>query len=798
MILIIAEKPSLGRNIAAGIGDMKKRDGYLEGQGYIISWAFGHLFSLCDIEAYSESPTESTGERVRWTMDNLPCFPKEFRFELRRESRGGKNVTDSGVERQFATLRALCARPDVDTIVNAGDADREGEIIVRLCIDHAIPNGGKKLLRLWLPDQTPETVKKALTEMKDESEYDRLAAEGFARTYIDWLYGVNLTRYATLRTGTLLRVGRVIIPIVKAIYDRDLSIRNFVPGKYYALVSKEKTKGEEVELVSKKKFDEDRLVDAEALARKYNESGAVVTSVKRKKDTLAPGKLYSLSKLQNVLGKKYKMSMKDSLEIIQKLYERGFLTYPRTNSEYLATAEKDKIRKIVENVGKMGYPVAFREDKTIFDDSKIESHSALTPTYKIPSKDVLSEQEALVYGTVFRRFVAVFCAEKCVVSRTEITIHVGGDNDFAEDFVLKGTVLIEPGWTKYDDRPQKDKILPDLQKGDAVNIDFKPTEKETSPPRHYTIETLNNYLKNPFREEKAAAKEAAEAGETDTAEGSENDAEDYRAIFEGLELGTEATRTGIIDNAKNSGYIALNKDVYTILPGGEFLIESLALMQISMDKYKTSEMGKALKKVFHGSMTVEESVALAEREIAEIFEKREESAPETDSDTGFAFERIGACPLCGGDIRKIRGFYGCSGYKNGCKFGVSTVICKRAISVSNVKLLLENGRTAIIRGFVSKNGKNFDAALKLDENGKAIFDFEERARKSPPLPSETLKCPKCGEPILKGKAAYGCAGYKNGCDFRIPFVAQDGTSVSDEMVPGLLLRYRADGCTGGD
>ena len=789
MVLIIAEKPSLGRNIAAGIGDMKKRDGYLEGEGYIISWAFGHLFSLCDIEAYGDhkDAPQDTETPTRWTMDNLPCFPEEFRFELRKDTRAkGRATVDSGVERQFMTLRMLCHRPDVDTIVNAGDADREGEIIVRLCIQHAAPPPEKRLLRLWLPDQTPETVRKALAEMKEERDYDDLASEGFARTYIDWLYGVNLTRYATLRTGTLLRVGRVIIPIVKAIYDRDMAIRNFVPGKYYALVSKEKTDGEEVELVSKKKFDEDKLYEAQELSKKYNESGAVVTSVKRKKDTLSPGKLYSLSKLQNLLGKKYKMSMKESLEIIQRLYERGFLTYPRTNSEYLATAEKDKIRRIVGNIAKMGYPVAFREDKTIFDDSKIESHSALTPTYKIPQKDALSEKEALVYGTVFRRFVAVFCAEKCVVSRTEITIRVGGDNDFAEDFVLKGTVMLEPGWTKYDDRPQKDKLLPNLSKGDPVNIDFKPTEKETSPPRHYTIETLNNYLKNPFREEKAAAKEATESGDTET-EGSENDAEDYRAIFEGLELGTEATRTGIIDNARNSGYIALTKDVYTILPGGEFLIESLAAMQISMDKYKTSEMGKALKKVFRGKMTVKESVSLAEREIAEIFDKKAGEDLSTDSDTGFAFETIGKCPLCGGDIRKIRGFYGCSGYKDGCKFGVSTSICKRAISVSNVKLLLENGRTGIIRGFVSKNGKTFDAALKLDENGKAVFDFEARDRErapkvSPPVPI----CPKCGGRIVKGRTAYGCANWKEGCEFRIPFVSEDGTEVDDAAVVRIL------------
>lgn len=715
MILIIAEKPSLARNIAAGIGPMQRRQGYLEGQGYLITWAFGHLFSLCDIESYAPSPD---GDH-RWTMKNLPCFPQEFRFELRRTP---DKQADAGVEQQFEVIRTLCNREDVDTIVNAGDADREGEIIVRLCIQNAL-NTPKQRKRLWLPDQTPQTVAKALKEMKDETDYDNLAAEGFARTYIDWLYGVNLTRYATLKTGTLLRVGRVIVPIVKAIYDRDLSIRNFVPGKYYAMVSREETNGEIVELTSKQKFAENEFYRAQEMCAKYNATGAVVTAVKNKKEKLSPGKLYSLSKLQNMLGKKYKMSMQESLSIVQGLYEKGYLTYPRTNSEYLATAEKDKIRQILAACAKLGYPVQFKDHKGIFDDSKIESHSALTPTYKIPSKDQLSEREMQVYSAVFRRFVAVFCAEECLVFRTEITIAVGE----LEEFVLKGMIMLEKGWTKYDDYTQKDKVLPALKKGDPVNIAFRPTEKETSPPKHYTIETLNNYLKNPFKEDKKAAKDSLENEE----QLGFDDSADYQAIFEGLELGTEATRTGIIDNARKSGYIDLKKDVYTILPGGEFLIEALTQLQITMDKYKTSQLGQALKKVYRGNMSVQDSVKLAEREIEEVFERRFDEAFTRENDTGEIGEVVARCPLCNKDVIRQRSFYGCSGYKDGCKFSVSISICRRFISVSNLKDLIEKGRTSVISGFVSaKTGKTFDAALRLD-GGKAVFDFE----KSTPKPT---------------------------------------------------------------
>ena len=706
MVLIIAEKPSLARNIIAGIADktMTKRDGYYIGERYIVSWAFGHLFSLADIESYSPS---SEG---RWTLDNLPCIPEKFKFELRRSD--DKKRVDAGIKKQFEIISTLCNRSDVDTIVNAGDADREGEIIVRLCVDNALKTK-KVQKRLWLPDQTPETVSRALLEMKDESEYDNLAGEGYARTYIDWLYGVNLTRYATIKTGKLLRVGRVIAPIVRAIYDRDMEIRNFQPEKYYVIQSAEKTGGEKVELVSKQKFTKDELSKAEEQSRLYNDTGAVVTSVNSKKDNIFPGKLYSLSTLQNVLGEKYKMSMTDSLKIIQKLYEEGYLTYPRTNSEYLATAERDKIKAIISNVSKLGYPVKFRDSKYIFDDSKIEAHSALTPTYKIPNKEKLSPDEAKVYSTVFRRFVAVFCAEECIAEKSEIKIKVGE----LEEFSLKGTVILEPGWTKYDDYNKKDKILPHLSVGDEVKLGFAPKEKETAPPKHYTITTLNNYLKNPFKDDKAKAKELEENGEVD-------DAEDYRAIFEGLELGTEATRSGIIDNAKKSGYIELKKDVYRILPGGEHFIESLGRLSINMDKYKTSELGKALKSVYRGEMTVEASVKLAEAEIREVFSKGGADIPTVRGvDTGKYGDIVGKCPVCGRDVVRGKFSYGCTGFAEGCKFRVGINICRRDIPIEEMRRLVETGSTSVLDGFISKNGRRFDSRLVV-KDGAAVFNFD--------------------------------------------------------------------------
>lgn len=705
MKLIIAEKPSLARNIAGAIGNMKNSGGCMVGGEYIVTWAFGHLFSLCDVEDYYEDEEKGRG----WTMKNLPCFPEKFRFELKKDK--NKNV-DPGIKKQFEVIKTLCNREDVSEIINAGDADREGEIIVRLCVNNALETE-KPQKRLWLPDQTPQTINEALGALKEESEYENLANEGFARTYIDWLYGVNLTRYATLKAGSLLRVGRVIVPIVKAIYDRDMSIKNFKPEKYYAVVSKAKTGGEEIELASKTKFGGKELEAAKRFCDEYNQKKAVVKSKKTKKDIVAPGKLYSLTKLQNVLGKKYKMPMNESLEIVQGLYEKGYLTYPRTNSEYLATAEKGKIKKILDSVSKLGYNVEFKDKKTIFDDSKIESHSALTPTYKIPDKSKLSEKEFLVYSAVMRRFAAVFCAEPCLAEKSEIKIDLQG----AEEFSLKGTVIVQKGWTKYDDYNKKDKLLPPLEKGDEINVDFKPVEKETSPPKHYTIETLNNYLKNPFREEKAQANlKEAEAKEE------QNDEEDYKAIFDGLELGTEATRTGIIDNAKKSGYISLKKDVYSILPAGENLIKQLDGMNIIMDKFKTAELGKALKSVFKGNMSVDESLKICQNEISAVFNSKKTS-PEEDKDIGFMGAEVGSCPLCGKKVVRTNFGYGCTGYKEGCKFSSNFYILGRAVSFSNMQLLLETGSTAKIKGFVSqRTGKEFDAYLVLEE-GKIKFKF---------------------------------------------------------------------------
>ena len=460
MIVIIAEKPSLAKNIADAIDPkMKRNNGYFENDQYIVTFAFGHLFRLYDIEQYDGLPPT---EKVKWTLDNLPYYPEEFRFGLQK---------DEGIINQFKIIRTLINRDDCHCIVNAGDSDREGEIIVRLVIKYALKKD-VPIKRLWMPDQTPKTIREELAIMRDDSYYDNLANEGFARTYIDWLYGINLSRYASLKANHLIRVGRVIAPIVQAIYKRDMAITNFVPRKYYVLTSKEKTNEEVVELTSKKEFDGDKLNNAREEANRLNTLKAIVTNVTSEKKTISPGKLYSLSKLQGELGKKYKMSLDESLKIVQDLYEKGYVSYPRTPSQYLAENEKPKFKEIINNFVNLGVNLKFKDSKQIFDDSKIESHSALTPTYKIPKKSELSEKEYQVYQTIVHRFFAVFSKEDLIVSRSTIEIDLGGE----EQFKLTGDVVLNKGWTVFEDRERKDKVLPNLQIGDVVNINFQPVE----------------------------------------------------------------------------------------------------------------------------------------------------------------------------------------------------------------------------------------------------------------------------------------------------------------------------------
>lgn len=707
--LIICEKPSLARNVLSALQTREsftKYDGYYESSSFVISYAFGHLFELYEPSDYQFGVNSK--EKDKWTMSALPIIPKQFEYKLKNAPK--KRSPDAGVKAQFQTLNRLCHRSDVDSVLHCGDADREGELIVRNILNQA--KNTKPVYRLWLPEQTKNTILQAVDQAKPDTQYDNLADEGYARTYIDWLYGMNLTRYISLASGRFpgFPAGRVLCAIVEAIDTRDTEIENFQVSDYYQSQHQGTKSGVEYTLTtSKKEPDKEK---AEAHTKELNTSGdLVVQSVESKQTVAKPPKLYSLSKVQGVLSKRYKMPMKKSLQIIQSLYEKGYLSYPRTNTEYLAEDEKDKVKDILATLTKHGYSVKFRDGKTIFDDSKIESHSALTPTYKFPTG--LTGDEQKVYDTILNRFCAVFCKEDCILDKTKVVIRAGN----GELFTLNGSVVRQQGFLKYEPS-NKNKEIPAFEQGETLPPKFQTITKQTTPPAHYTVETLMNYLKNPYKQELAEG----------PAEDEDMSEEDYKAMFAGIEIGTEATRTGIIENAKNDEYIVEKKGSFYIQPRGRDLIRYMKDLGVNLSKTKSVELGKLLKSVNHGEITVQDAVDVVEKEL------RSEIDPQKGAKLQMAEgKEIGICPICGGRVYDFGGkTYTCENRNydrktkqvSGCPFTVwKSGKYYPDLPEEEMKSLLETGvtKTKIIHG-TSKRGP-WEAYLALNTSygdGKTI------------------------------------------------------------------------------
>lgn len=696
--LIIAEKPSLAKNIVAAItpkpkwvAGKSKNSGHYENEDYIVSYAFGHLLKLNDAEDYNS-------DYKSWDIIHLPIIPDEFKY---------KAPTDSGAKAQLALLKALIKRADVDKIVNAGDSDREGEIIIRNILDSA--KNKKAVYRLWMPDQTPKTIKAELKKMRPGSDYDNLASEGYARTYIDWLYGINLTRLVTKKAGQLFRVGRVTSPIVTAICERDREIAKFVPKKYYVATHE----ADGLKLTSKHKLDTKK--ESDELCDKYNKAKTVVSAVKSERKVNPRPKLFALSDLQGVAGSTHKYAPKKTLDIVQKLYEAGYVSYPRTDCRYMANNEKSKAKDIIAAIKKTGYNnsalIDFRDDKNIFDSSKVEAHSAITPTYKIPDINKLSKDEKAIYEIILRRFMATFWIEDYVTERTSVEI----DNGY-EVFKLSGDVVVSKGFTAIES-VRKQSELPPLKKGDVITPDFKSVEKETTPPDHYTVETLNAYLRNPFsKKEKSSV-----GGDSDTEE----------ALKE-IELGTEATRAGLIEAAVVSGYITLINNKYGITSNGECYTDALAELDIDMTKSKTLELGVLMKKIARGAEPLEAVISKAKQDVEDVCRQAVKlDVSKKPIGYGEAYQErrntmaenltLCTCPKCGKAIKENSKAFSCEDKECGCViFKTDRFFEKfnKHMTASIAKELFTKGQ-AHVKGLKSaRTGKLFDATVKADFSGR--------------------------------------------------------------------------------
>ena len=672
--LIIAEKPSLARNIASALDIRVNKEGYMENEKYIVSWAFGHLFKLRDVDGY-------VGEKRKWSEVKLPFFPKEFEFELKN---------DSGIKKQYKILKNLINSKEVDEIVNAGDADREGQIIVDIIIN-AIKTD-KKIKRLWLPEQTEVTIRKAINNLEDNFKYKNLHNEGLARTYMDWLMGINLTRYISLKSNMLFPVGRVLIPVIKYIYDRDLTIKNFIPEKYFTIESETMCNGTLLKLICDKKYNLLELEKAKSYSYELNRNKGIVKDIIEKEIILNPPKLFSLSKLQSKLSKENKISFAKSLETIQKLYEKGFITYPRTNTEYLAEEEKDKVKELIKLYS--DYRLEFKDSKKIFDSSKIESHSAVMPTLKIPDMNSLNLEEKIIFETIRNRFISNFLKEQTIINQTEIKIAVRN-----EIFNLKGKSIKQEGFLKYENQ-KIDNKLPYFEINQKIDVDFKVVDKLTVPPKKITEENLSNYLKNPFRKEKNQE--------------NEDDTQEYREIMKGIEIGTEATRTGIIENAKKYGYITSEKQNFSITEKGIKLIELLDLLHINLYVEKTVEFSMLQKDIYNNRKNINDIIEKTKSELQNIINQDIE-VEKLEKE----MEVIGKCPKCNSNIYENSKSYYCSNYKNGCKISLwkeaNYFGQKIKISKDNAKKLL-SGEQVVFK-IKSKSGKEYNAHFGIEING---------------------------------------------------------------------------------
>ena len=693
--LILAEKPSVAKNIADATGAVRK-NGYFEGEAYVITWAFGHLLQLYDAKDYDP-------EMKSWKMDKFPFIPGEFHYKLKSDGKN-KDKPDAGVVRQIEIIRRLSQRPDISGLISATDDDREGQIIADEIWDYIRPE--KPIERLLLNEWTADEVNRGLSGLKRNQEMQPLQDAGFGRQIADWLIGINLTSVATLKArkgkdSRLLNVGRVLMPTLKIIYDRDKEIADFKVTKYYKLKGIFETDAKEdfegIYYVKKnEKFDTPE--ELEEIRRQIEGHPACITdkSVTEKKE-YAPY-LFNLSGLQGHITGKYKGWTSDQvLKTAQDLYEKKLITYPRTASVVLDESLKEKAKKVLEIHKKMcpyEDQIAFHTSKRIFDSKKVESHSAIIPTYMVPKN--LTDRENIVYTAIRNRFLAQFMpvaiSEDTVLSLKITDVSLPGE------FVAKGKIQIQPGWKLIEGNSVKEVLLPAVEKGQIVTLKkAEVNEVELKPPKPHTEKTLLKVMET-------CGKKYEE----------KDDQEMMMAILSGFSIGTPATRAETIKKLKTAGYIKAKGKSLSCTDLGKNMVETFPAREL-FDLEYTGRLEKTLSDIEKKRHTREEFLSLITDFVRESVKKikEDETFGGTPGAAHLHTEPVGKCPECGADVIETEKAFGCSAWRNGCRFAVwkndyfITSLGKK-VSYEMVKILLEHGKVGF-RGCVSKKGNKFSA-----------------------------------------------------------------------------------------
>ena len=750
MKVCIAEKPSVAREIAHVIGANNRHDGYFEGNGYQVTWTFGHFCTLWAPEDYQP-------HWKRWDLNTLPMLPERFETKV---------MSDAGVKKQFKIIKTLFSKADL--VINCGDAGQEGELIQRWVIQQAGYKGPVE--RLWISSLTKEAIENGFKDLRPADEFTHLYYAGSSRAIGDWLLGMNATRLYTLKYGTnrqVLSIGRVQTPTLAMLVQRHLEIENFKPQAYWELATKYR---DTIFNHTEGRFF--KKEDGEKLLLEVSDKELEITKVERKEGKEYAPKLFDLTSLQVYCNNKFNMSADETLKTVQRLYEMKVVTYPRVDTTFLPNDMYPKVPGILQklsNYNSFTTPLLGKKlpkSKKVFNDKKVTDHHAIIPTGEQKPLDAAAQN---VYDIIVRRFIAVFYPD-CTVAKTQVNAVVE-----TVDFVARGKEVLKPGWrilfesdSKDDndgDRKETDEegILPAFEEGEKGPHEPSFIEKATKAPNNYTEASL-------LRAMETAGKQV--------------DDEELRELMKANGIGRPSTRASIIETLFKRKYAQRRKKQLIPTQTGIQLIQT-----VQNDLLKSAELTgqweKQLKEIEDGEFSAKRFIYNMKVMVDQlVYEVRMESGRpiiSAETNTAKADGKKSAkakkskeiagqkCPKCtSGALLKGKNSYGCNRYKEGCDFRVPFVFMGKKLSDNQIKRLLDKGATTKLKGFV-KDGEKLDGIIKLSESYALHFESAEakpKESKAPDMPP----CPKCKKgTLIKGKTAYGCSRWKEGCDFRFAY-----------------------------
>lgn len=692
--LVIAEKPSVAQSLAKVLGATARRDGYMEGEGYVVSWCVGHLVELAAADAYD--PRYS-----HWTREDLPILPEPWRF-----------VVSGDTKKQFDTLKSLMERPDVAELVEATDAGREGELIFRLVYHQA--GCGKPIKRLWISSMEDSAIRKGFENLLSGANYDTLYDAALCRAKADWLVGINGTRlFTTLYHGKTLNVGRVMTPTLALLTERETAITGFKKEKFYV-----------VELdCGTFRAASDRITGkpaAEKLRQACLGKPAVVRAVNRQVKTEKPPKLYDLTTLQREANRLYGYTAQQTLDCVQLLYEKKLATYPRTDSRFLTEDMAAGLPALCQTVAAaLPFASSFSgavDAAQVIDNSKVSDHHAIIPTREIAGADfaALPTGERNILSLLAARLLCAVCPEKYAYADTSVTLDCAGTA-----FTVKGRTELSDGWKVVEkafkatpkEKPEEEKAappLPELAEGQSVTPgDYGLREGTTSPPKRLTEDSLLSAMENAGAEDFAQIEDVERKG-----------------------LGTPATRANIIEKLVKGGFAERkNKQLIPTERGMELI---KALPDAVKSARLTAEWEAALKEVERGERPPEDFMAGITEMVCGLVKTYEGVNIGADAALSQSSrEVIGKCPRCGKPVYEGKKSFYCSSYKDNppCGFALwkdnKYFQSKRKELTKKVAAaFLKTGRVRMTGLFSEKKGILYDATIVMEDTGGKYVNFK--------------------------------------------------------------------------